>query len=546
LQNLQPGIVSPFNSVVDYQRYVSFLAFSEGQVPTTTINKAGTMVTYKDVTLDIEKWINGLHRGVDDLKAKLASLSGGRLLPVDVGEDIRDDITESARGYGWVDQAVATHPYMMMQMLLSKPKVEICKKGKEGLEFNHPAMRQLMLKLVDFQFQLAILINALCGQPSRITELLDAKIRNSTRERTLFHIHGDDWLVTRRVKHENQIRREVFIPKKVPPALQELLDYYIIVVRPLEIDLARLLWGTEVAVLYHEYLFVYMGKRMEEQQFSQALKVFSKKYFGCEVGPRAYRQLVVAIARIYLGSEYEIYEEDWENEQEDALAEQAGHSANTRRLHYAAEHGRFAGLTSDIFLRFGRMSESWWQLTRFHPTKPALLPIGQRQQIRQDTLLAAPEMDAQPGNPPVVVPNLGSLTERLTATLTTTIAQMKVELEAGIQASVAAGCTEILSRQLPAPAPPSFLTEETKDFLKDLVKSAVADALKDKGPERESLPEEPGVNEDWYYNPPMPGMSDDEEGDSFPFLGFMLVADFNLPSPCCPTHRRHSDGRLPI
>ena len=461
------------------------MAWADDQAPTTTVNEAGTKVTYKDVTLDVEKWILGLRKGLEDLRLSLEECSGGQLLPVTLLDDIPDDMTESLRGYSWLNNGVFTKPYALMEVMMKDEKVEICKKGREGLEWNHPAVSKLMLKLSALQFPLAILLNALPGQPARISELMDSKIRNSTRGRTLFRAHNNDWLITRRVKHENQIRREVFIPKKVPPELQQLLDYYLLIVRPLEIDLARLLWGEKTAVLYHEYMFVYMGKRMEEEQFSQALKHFSKKYFGCEVGPRAYRQLVIAIARVYLGSEYEIYEDDQEREEGDALAEQAGHSASTRRLHYAAQHGHLVGMTSDVLLRFGHISEAWWQLTRFHPGKPPILPLRQRRQIRQDAANSSTAFgpQPQPGVAAAAAPNLAALTETLTATLKASIAQMKIELHAEIQTAVAAGCQEILSRQQPNLAPASLFDQETKDFLKGLVTSAVADAMKDyRGP----------------------------------------------------------------
>jgi hypothetical protein len=482
MENLKPGALSPFNVVVDYQRYISSLAWADHQAPTTTVNEAGTRVTYKDVTLDVEKWILGLRKGLDDLKLDLKECSGGQLLQVTLSEDIPDDMTESLRGYSWLNNGVFTRPHALMEVMMKDPQTEICKKGREGLEWNHPAMHKLMLKLSGLQFPLAILLNALPGQPARISELMDSKIRNSTRGRTLFRAHNNDWLMTRRVKHENQIRRETFIPKKVPPELQEILDYYLLIIRPLEIDLARQLWGDKAAVLYHEYMFVYMGKRMEEEQFSQALKKFSRKYFGCEVGPRAYRQLVVAIARVYLGSEYEIYEDDQEKEG-DALAEQAGHSASTRRLHYAAEHGHLVGMTSEVLLRYGHISEAWWQLTRFYPGKSPLLPLQHRRQIRQDAANTSTAFgpQPQPGVPAPAAPNLAALTETLTATLKASIAQMKIELQAGIQAAVAAGCQEMLSRQQPALAPTPLFNQEMKDFLKDTITSAVADAMKDHG-----------------------------------------------------------------
>lgn len=95
-----------------------------------------------------------------------------------------------------------------------------------------------MEKFAKINDNLAVLLHCLPGQPSQASELMDTKIRNSTRPRTCFRKHGELWFVTRRVKYENQIRKEVFIPTKVPPLLQQLLEYYLLLIRPVEVDLA--------------------------------------------------------------------------------------------------------------------------------------------------------------------------------------------------------------------------------------------------------------------------------------------------------------------
>ena len=50
---------------------------------------------------------------------------------------------------------------------------------------------------------------------------------------------------------------------------------------------------------------------------------FTTNYFDVMIGPQKYQQICVEIGRVFLGSEFEIRQEDI-----DTLASQAGHSVN--------------------------------------------------------------------------------------------------------------------------------------------------------------------------------------------------------------------------
>jgi DEAD/DEAH box helicase len=444
MQNLSPGVLSPYNLVVDYQRFASSLSYANTRPPTATVNEDGTIVTYKDKTMEVEHWITGLRKLFSDVKEDVANLCHNNCIAVNIPDIIPDDMTERTRGYGWLNNGKFVKDRALIQILMNDSSIDLCTKGKNGLIFKPGSMLRIMEKTTKINGHIAVLCHTLPGQPSRISELMDSKIRNSTRPRTFFRNHGADWLVTRRVKYENQIRREVFIPSKLPPELQELVDFYLLVIRQLEVDLARKLWGEEVAVLYHEYFFMHFGKRMTESQFSSTLQSVSETYFGTSLTIRPYRQLVVLIAKVYLGSEYEIYEED----EVDVLAEQTGHSTMARRNNYAIECGLLPGVSSDLMLRFGHASEWWWRLTRFYPNGVPLLPLRQRRKIResfQTPRLLPTTIDST--SPPPTTVDLGRLVEQLTGVITTSVTQMKMELEQQIQIGVAAGIAEFMQRQ---------------------------------------------------------------------------------------------------
>src|SRR5204862_2215468 len=191
---------------------------------------------------------------------------------------VKDDMTEQRRGYSWLDNGHFVQDRILLQILMNDADLNLCVKGSGGLIFNGAAMMKVMGEMAAINANLSILCHSLPGQPARASEFIEHKIRNSTRGRTFFRQHGADWLVTRRVKTEYKSHQEAFLPSKVPPELQQLLDLYLLCVRPVETDFARRLWGDEVALLYHEYLFVQYDMRMTEDQFSRNLSRISQEY----------------------------------------------------------------------------------------------------------------------------------------------------------------------------------------------------------------------------------------------------------------------------
>ena len=83
-------------------------------------------------------------------------------------------------------------------------------------------------------------------------------------------------------------------------------------------------------------------------------KTFIDTYCGVPIGIHNYQQIVVEIGRVFLGSEFEIDEEE-----KDVLAEQASHSAHMAQLKYAAEVGHLPSMSSNLLFRYGHVSESW-------------------------------------------------------------------------------------------------------------------------------------------------------------------------------------------
>ena len=191
-------------------------------------------------------------------------------------------------------------------------------------------------------------------------------------------------MATRRTKQENILGKESFLPSKCHPRLGALVEKYLFIIRPLEMDLAYHVGGKDARHLYEEYMWVQNCRRMTAEDMYQAIPDVLLKYCSAkDIGAREYRQLCVEIGRIFLGSEFEVRLEEM-----DVLAMQSGHSVMMARQQYATEAGCLPGMSCDLLLRFGRISEVWWEVLGLLRDLPPMLLLRQRYSAMAKTHIA--------------------------------------------------------------------------------------------------------------------------------------------------------------
>jgi hypothetical protein len=443
--NIKTGGLHPFNTVSEHQRFASALAYANASPPTTTLSPDAKSVTYKDTTMHLDDWVLGLRRAYNDSMTLVRLLCRNKDFSPELPNDFVDDMSNSSYGYSWLDFVTGVDPTDLMKHLMSNTEGDVpCKLGTDGtLVWDAAWQLSWMRKAAELNQLMANLHHTVPGQPSRIAELCDFRIRNGLRGRNTFYNHNVMWLITRRVKSETLVKHEEFIPVKLPPELCQLFKIYLVIIRPVEIDFARRLWGRDSASLYHEYLYVMNGARLLEDQFYIQFKRWSETYFKCALGVRAYRQSIIVVARAYLGTEYELELE----EEDDALIKQRGHGAFADRRCYGVQSAYLTTLSSDLMFRFGHMSEWWWRLTQFAPGKDPLLPLELRRTL--------PSTGTYPSLPSSSTPAVVSqqsydedkIAAMVSANVATALRSMRSDMDGIIQTSVAAGVAEALARQ---------------------------------------------------------------------------------------------------
>lgn len=416
------------NATIDYQRIASSMVMNTTTPPSTRVSEDGMYITYHDKTLSIVKWRAGLRKLADEVKRELDDLCLNQTFGLHIPLDVFDDWGNGTRGYSWTkNQNFLEDKRSLLAAMLKRPELKLATLSSTGkFNFYMPQVWDFIHKCDRVNAKIALLAFFTAGQTPRVSEFVEHKYANSSRPRTLFRDHKSIWLATRRVKSENIMQKEAFLPMKCHPELTALLERYLLIVRPVEAELANVIWGPSEYHIYTEYLWMHEGKRVTSEDMRKSILEFTTDYFGIPIGTQVYRQMCVAIGRVFLGSELEIKQEEM-----DTLAIQAGHSTVIARLRYASEEGKVPSMSTDLLLRFGRISEAWWEVAGFRDGYPSMLPLRTRQEHREAALIQKVGFDTQA----IVTIITQTLKETLNAAVEK--GDISVEAAASIQREVA-------------------------------------------------------------------------------------------------------------
>jgi len=445
------------NATIDYQRFATSIAMSSASPPVTRVSKCGMFITYKEHTLSVVNWRNGLRKLADELTADLEELCLNQTFGLNVPNTTFDDWGNDIRGYSWTqNEDFLIDPRSLLAAMLGKPELKLAKLDAAGdLVFDTVSVWEFIHKCDAVNEKLALLAFFTAGQTPRVSEFIEHKYANSTRPRTMFRDFKSLWLATRRVKNESRKQKETFLPMKCHPELTKLFERYLLIVRPVEAELVKVLHGDEHYLIYKEYLWTKAGSRLKPQQMRNTIQKFNSTYCGVAAGTKDYRQLCVQMGRTFLGSEFEIKEEEM-----DALASQAGHTITMTRLRYAPEVGALPSMSSDLLLRYGRVSEMWWEHAGFKPNTPPLLPLHVRQQLRD----AAPPITYAPITGGVdIQPTIVDTQAIILAVTSALIAQVqKIDssLDTHVRRAIAEALVEVQNLNIRLPPPPPAASDE--------------------------------------------------------------------------------------
>ncbi len=424
-----------------YNSYLTHLVYNTPSAPITKISNDCQKIYYKTSCLNIPIFLSGLEHFYQCIQTLFKELWRNHPFQYSIPEDFVDDWTNDTRGFSWTTDPAhpnAPHPFakahQLMEILLNDPHLKLFTRGSNNTLIPNPAAIHTILELCQkINLMLAIYTYLTAGASPRASESVEFKLINGTRDRNVFYHNGDIWLVTRRVKSEGQKGHEDFIPFKCHPRLSELLKRYILGVRPLERQLARLVWGEEVGQIYDTQLWIHNKQVMKSEYLSNSLGSMMETFCqvqDCKV--RAWRQLSVAMGRMYLGNTFEV-----DLEEGSILAAQRSHSIQVERVHYAPEEGHLPSLSSDTLLQYGLASEAWARMLACYPNQPLLVPIllQKRQQLftSPSAILPITQSPSQTVTQPLDINHLAAtLAQSLAVQMATFQGEMKHQINLAV------------------------------------------------------------------------------------------------------------------
>ncbi|KAG5219453.1 ATP-dependent DNA helicase [Salix suchowensis] len=303
-----------------------------------------------------------------------------------IPEEFVDDWTNDTRGFSWcTDPAHPNQPHpfakehQLLEILINDPHLKLFTRGPNNTLIPNPAaILSILEQCQKINLQLAIYTYLTAGASPRASESVEFKITNGLEiEMSSTTVVTFGWLQEESNQKAKKDMKTLSLSNATPD--YQSFSRCTFGIRPMERQLARLVWNEEVGQLYDTQLWIHNKQVMKSDYFSNCLGTMMDTYCqvkDCKV--RAWRQLSVAMGRMYLGNTFEV-----DLEEGSILAAQRSHSIQVERVHYAPEEGHLPSLSSDTLLQYGLASEAWARMLGCYPNQPLLVPIllQKRQQL---------------------------------------------------------------------------------------------------------------------------------------------------------------------
>ncbi|KAK7448917.1 hypothetical protein VKT23_013649 [Stygiomarasmius scandens] len=374
---LAPGIITPFNIANTYTSFISSFVKRNPSPPSMLVSDDGKELWYDGTKVVVPDLVDAVCQTIEEAEEEMHLFCQGHQEDWKVPDNIVDNWRETQRGYGLFKlETWVTNENSLWDSLQERYPFLVTFDETGDLVIDRALSESLLQSIEKIREKILIALYLATGQPPRISELVEHKFTNSIKPRTMFlspglkRQEGEDckegefppwlqfWLVIRRAKFSNIVGLEQFIPTLVPPRLAKLLCSYLCIMRPLELVLVQICWDSTAARRYSEYLFVSKGQYMSPSTFSRSIKSWFKKRLDISAGPRIARQVLVQIARLYIGSAFLLDAFD----SNDALTLQQNHPQYRARQTYAPEYGHLPGLSSDFLAAYAKVSQAWWEI----------------------------------------------------------------------------------------------------------------------------------------------------------------------------------------
>jgi hypothetical protein len=347
---------------------------------------------------------------MQDMEELIMKVLKGTEIPFTIPDDVVDNMSDTTMGYSWLNNAKFTEEdNPLMKRYLSDPDSPIGYQGPDShFHFHVDRIMPIMEDMAQINKLHCYLSNQVNSQAIRGTSLADLRLKNAHRRRNHHKANGETHHIIQYTKTTNNREMDIYLPVLMNPAMRRLDDMYLILLRPLEKQLAFALWGEDAKMAYEEFMYVQMGQRVDEKMVYKQFPNLCKKYFGVELNLSDYRDWAIGVMREYVPPEYRL------GSKGDMVGDlMAQHGSRVAEHFYALLEGGLPYITTEATWQNDQFCHFWHNISGFG-SHPPPLPLKVLHQQAHNPPVPGPVPAGDNLNSPVALQMLTQLLNKVT------------------------------------------------------------------------------------------------------------------------------------
>jgi RecQ family ATP-dependent DNA helicase len=437
------GTNGPMQWMLDLRTYglkIHYNTTAEGHVQWSGEDK----LTYKGLEVEMNAFRGFVHALVQQAHEQMREkLLMGFEPPTIPWQSMRDDASETKSRFNFLKSEEWVNPVDSERWLWGQIQSNTEQASEwfddETGHIQRGHMTDYMDAVEEFRMQLLILMHMTGGQPARAPEILSIRHENTPRggHRNLFLEDGLVVYITQYHKGYSMSGDIKIIHRYLPREVGELLVYYLWLVLPFQFAIERKFWWTptepsenntneeasnnssgdvsssnvnasgsgsgtiqarpsrnrraatntaQPGVSSHLWPASYRGQKITSPRMREALKRYSRLHLGQSITIAAYREIAIAISRMFLSKGHQ-FEPDHDNVDEEAgedgeasvgkrlqaiIDKQAGHTSHIAGMIYARLMQEMKGSVASVREGFRTASRIWHMWLGFTSAEDAI------------------------------------------------------------------------------------------------------------------------------------------------------------------------------
>jgi hypothetical protein len=307
-----------------------------------------TTLSYRGRNLALSRLQTGLNEIIADTWDRLLALTNNNKIKIMIPKCMSEDLRSTNTGGSFLDGATTHPPTLPLLFEMSKrSRLPLLRRDEYAYDDNTfkvdpGAAQEFFHTIKPIVEAITFLVHATGSGPLRLTEVVDDRHRNGSSQRNLFISHGSVFLLRRNLKPSTFRGYRSFVVHFPSPKVAELLVYYLVVVRPVEVFLAASLQWDEQLDAYSEFIYVVKGQKLTGTDLSGIIARYTDRYFDCRLTGLDLRHVLVNLQAVFLPPIPDPSAQKFRDSQ-------AGHSTRVANKVYGQRKDHLPGEEADSF-----------------------------------------------------------------------------------------------------------------------------------------------------------------------------------------------------